>query len=733
MRNHHANHTATGRPAIAKRFDNTRPSGFLVLSGGRRGRGPARRNSFKGGASRWQYGLVFLAMLCGAEPLSAAERRPETRLRVAVGAEGAAVEILSGREVLLASPAEGLWSVATGWQDGWPARWQHAQPERVARAGPWTILQGRLRTQAGMWRLRDAYRPCGRTVQCIRRWEWHGQSVAEKTTLAVRWQAPAATTGVLLPGILYYGNPSGAASKRTPVFSEQAPLALFEEHRYPLPFASLEWSDGDQRRGAALHSLPAPVPCAQLPDQWWSLGVDAAGVGTELILLSGPCASNGNRSVIKAVQPGFVPYENAYLNVAPGTVIEKTFWLEVFPVDQEGSGFRRPLWTAIELFRPAADLDAFPSFGEILEAKYRFAKARWHETGDAAGFKKYPDRPFFVFGWCGQAAAPGYALQVLADELRDPDIPTMVQKSLDFLSTAEFYEGGFHTWYDYEAKKWFGHELLSQGQGMLNFARAIRVGRKTGRDTSRWEAFLRKASEFHARRILQEDWRPRSTAEAFFIAPLCLAADLFGSAHCRRAATKAAEHYAHRHLRMREPYWGGTLDAQCEDKEGAYAAFQGFLAVYEMTGEERFLAWARHACDVVLTYLVVWDIDLPPGRLRNHAFKTRGWTVVSPQNQHIDAFGVLIAPDVYRLGQILRDNRLRRIGLLMFRSCGQLIDPYGSHGEQPQHTNYAQRGRLDDIFALRGGYVEDWTVFWLTAHFLNAAARFQELGHLPEP
>ncbi len=51
----------------------------------------------------------------------------------------------------------------------------------------------------------------------------------------------------------------------------------------------------------------------------------------------------------------------------------------------------------------------------------------------------------------------------------------------------------------------------------------------------------------------------------------------------------------------------------------------------------------------------------------------------------------------------------------MYRSCGQLLDPYGSQGEQPQQTNYAQRGRVDDIFTLRGGYQESWTVFWITA------------------
>ena len=263
---------------------------------------------------------------------------------------------------------------------------------------------------------------------------------------------------------------------------------------------------------------------------------------------------------------------------------------------------------------------------------------------------------------------------------------------------------------------------------MLNIVRAIRLGKKRGLDTSRWEAFLLSASQFHAKRILRDDWRPKSTDEAFFIAPLCLAYRCFGEAKFLQAAEKAGRHYADRHVTMEEPYWGGTLDASCEDKEGAFAALQGFLELHAQTNDPQYLQWAEHACDVALTYTVVWDIDLPPGRLRDHGFKTRGWTVVSPQNQHIDVYGVLIAPDIYRLGQILKRDDLKQVALLMYRSCGQLIDPYGSQGEQPQHTNYAQRGNVSDIFALRGGYREDWTVFWITAHFLNAAALFQEMG-----
>ncbi len=142
---------------------------------------------------------------------------------------------------------------------------------------------------------------------------------------------------------------------------------------------------------------------------------------------------------------------------------------------------------------------------------------------------------------------------------------------------------------------------------------------------------------------------------------------------------------------MTEPYWGGTLDAQCEDKEGALAGFQAFLAVYEMTKEPRYLQWAEHAMDVALTYAVLWDIDMPPGRLRDHGFKTRGWTIVSAQNQHLDVFGVLYTPEIWRMGDYLRRDDLKRLAAVMYRSCGQIIDPYGSQGEQIQHTTSSRR------------------------------------------
>jgi len=35
---------------------------------------------------------------------------------------------------------------------------------------------------------------------------------------------------------------------------------------------------------------------------------------------------------------------------------------------------------------------------------------------------------------------------------------------------------------------------------------------------------------------------------------------------------------------------------------------------------------------------------------------------------------------------------------------------------------------MSNVFRLRGGYSESWTVFWITAHFLNAASEFERMG-----
>jgi hypothetical protein len=681
-------------------------------------------------------------------PVSYAEPSAVTTMRVIEGPQGG-VEILGGERVLLRSPAEGLWSVATAWKDGWPAEWRHAQPQKVEKAGDWTIVWGFLNLPQGQLELRDAYRQEGDLVRCVRRFFWKGKEPLLTSTLSVRWIIPGAiNVKPLLPGIIYYGNPMGG---RTPEAVSNLVVAVhngkprdesfFEEHRYPVPMAVAEWQDGGAWRSAALHTIPSPVPNAHQPDQWWSLGVISREKETELSLLSGPCAINGRRSFLKtfgrrppagsSFAVSGMDYPDTWMSLRPGDIVEKTFFLQACPTVERGSGFRAPLHAAITLHAPFS-LAGMPTFDQIVRDKYRFAVSRFRNREKDAGFEfspgGNPDKPFYVMGWCGQAEAAGAGMLQLAKRLGDPKALEMAKRSLNFLATAPVDEKGFRVKYEGGTGQWSGGGHVSMAQAMENFARAVRAGRALKlEDVRGWETFLKKVCEVQAARILTETWRPANTGEAYYVSPLCLAYGLFGDEQFRKAALKASEHYAKRHLSMEEPYWGGSLDASCEDKEAVQAALQAFVAVYEMTKDPRHLQWASHALDELLTWTIMWDIPLPPGRLADHGLKLHGWTTVSAQHPHADFYSITLTPEVYRMGEYLHREDLKRLAVVMYRSEGQLIDPYGSQGEQIDHTNFAMTGEKN-LFRLRGTYFEGWTPFWITAHFLAAAAEFERMG-----
>ena len=396
---------------------------------------------------------------------------------------------------------------------------------------------------------------------------------------------------------------------------------------------------------------------------------------------------------------------------------------------------------------------------------------RWIDEGGVSGFDKYDceaniadasvrgrKRREIVLGWCGCAATCGYALPVLDLDRGDW---VKAQKSLDFISdtfgaTIRPADGLFCVRYDVYAGKTSGGDPVSCGQALNCIVKAIRFAEKSGGrlNPAKWRAFAERALDAIASAILKPDWQePNSTNAGFLVAPLVAGAEIFGKEGHLAAAKKLAAVFERKYFGYEGVYWGGTLDARCEDKEGAYAAFQGYAALLRnaISGrarcprravngqdascpsaeEKKYARLAQHAMNLMLTYTMVWDATYPPGRLSDHAFKSTGWTVVSAQNQHLDAFGVLTAPEIWRMGEYLKDDRLKKLAAVMYRSCFQLTDASGSLGEQIQHTNFGQRGDMSDVYRLRGGYAERWTVFWLTAHFLNAAAEFKEMGVCP--
>jgi hypothetical protein len=613
--------------------------------------------------------------------------------------------------------------------------WNYANPNSKEIREEWTILKGSMTLPGGEMLLRDAYKEIKPgLVKYVRRFEWKGSEPLTHATLSVRFRMNGNNLSLFVPGVIYYGNKNGAKVNPNiiPVYNgKPGEFAIFEDHRYPMPFVALE--DSTNKIAAAIHTVPSPVRGAVLADQWWSIGVEAGDGYTDFVLYTGPIGYNGKHSVAKALQSKPMKYTDTYITMEPGRVIEKEFYIETYSIKDAGTGFQQPIYTSLDMYKPY-DADKYPDFNTIIKGKYRFLLDRWFAFDEEKqGFSMYDlsMRRDLVMGWCGQADAPGYFLQQIALIVGEEGIHDKVQKSMDYLSSFPIDEKGMFP-VGFNGEKYHGGDHVSCGQAMYNFSKAIESARKSKKyDITKWEAFLKKAADGQSNRILSDDWNPLSTAEGFYIAPLARASKLFKNKRYAEAAAKAAKTFADRHLRMDGCYWGGTLDATCEDKEGAWAAFQGFLEMYEQFGDKRYLDWAKHAMDVCLSYTVVWDIPLPAGRMADYDFKTTGWTVVSPQNQHIDVYGVMFTPEVYKMGGYLKDERLKKLAKVMYRSCYQLTDIYGSQGEQLQHTNFAQHGDMSNVYKLRGGYSEGWTVLWITTHFLSAGARFLEMGVTP--
>ncbi|MCF0233939.1 MAG: hypothetical protein HUK22_03050, partial [Thermoguttaceae bacterium] len=304
------------------------------------------------------------------------------------GAYGIQLKNAAG-DVALRSPEEGLWSVALGWRDGAPDDWRHAQANKITTVGDATILTGEIEFGPedgdGKLAFRDVYSLENGLLKCVRRFDYNGKQPLETATLSIRFVAPGKRLKPFLPGILYYGNPSGARNTPNGVAhydGEPGEFAFFEEHRYPEPFVCLE--NAAALTGVGLYMRPQPALRGSVQDQWWSAGVRAVSEdAAEIAQYSGFIGYNRRNSVAKALQHTPMEYPAATIKIIPGTTIEKTFYLDVWSIAAEGTAFQKPVEKAIELYKPYYCED-LPTAEFILKNKFEFAKSRWIE-GESDG------------------------------------------------------------------------------------------------------------------------------------------------------------------------------------------------------------------------------------------------------------------------------------------------------------------------------------------------------------
>ena len=633
-----------------------------------------------------------------------------------------------GKKSGLYIPADEYWAVATDFSNKTPTKWFYGKIEHVENVYNGVILTGKIQLPDGELFCQDSCFFSKNLLNIRRRWQYTGNKT-DKITLSYRFRYSDPSARILLPGVLYYGNPSGKDSGKVP-FVNRSPgeKAFFEEHRLPMPFICAENSKIFSM--AAIHTTPSPVPRASRPDSWWSLGVQYENKYTELAGYSGFVSCNGVDGNIKCSQNEFVELPGNGMSFIDQMIVEKSFALQLNSDTNIGEAFLPAVNAALEKHI----VNSLPvDMEDLLRRKYNYALQREFNQGNITGslqnlVERAPKQ--ILFGWTGRSETMGFAAPVLGKFCGDNEAEKRAEKYFDFLISSPVDENGFYVRYFLEEGVFKDQNFVSQGQAMETFAMALKRLKQNGEALpEKYLNFLQKVCSSWYQRIMDDSWYPKSTNEAFLAAPLAMASELLNEKIFADCAIKIADHYITRHQTMTEPYWGGTLDAKCEDKEGAAAAMTAFFAVYELTGKKTYLAAAEHACGVFLTYLQIWDIPMVPGRLSDNFFRSAGWTAVSVQNMHLDIYGVWMAPLVWKIGKALNRPSWQRLALPMIINCGQLTDIYGSSGEQVDQTNFSQQHNRTTLDTFRGGYAEHWVVFWLTAAFLNAAAQFELMGH----
>ncbi len=629
-------------------------------------------------------------------------------------------------DTVLHSPESGYWQIAVDWHHEKPCSWYTSPIISVEGDGDTFILQGTIKLPQGVCSCRDICCFQRGVLDVTREWEYHGEALPH-ATLAVEFILPGNYPRLLMPGIFYYGNPSGKRSGKVPLIPcRKDGAGFFEEHRFPVPFVSAET---DCHSMAALHTFPSQLVSGNRKDLWWSLGAKYGEDHVKLAAYSGFIHGNGCDGAVKASQNQWKILPGCCIKLTDGQKITKNFKLQIAPVSERGSGFIPALTKAMD-FMP---LHTYPADEKLLiRKKYDYALKRYISIGTGGGnlIRPVGDSPnAVVYGWTGRSETLALACRILGEKFGDTEAETREKEIFDLLVSAPFDKNGFSVRYEYPDEVWSSdRNFVAQGQALETFTFALlqKIRRKEN-IPPHWMDFLCTSCDLFTSRVMDSSWHPLSTAEAFLGAPLINAHLLTGRNEYLNAALKLADLFIARHLTMDEPYWGGTLDAKCEDKEGAAAALAAFFRCWEVTGKSRYLHAAYHAAMVLLTYLQLWDIPMPPdSELAKRDFRSSGWSAVSVQNMHLDVYGVWVSPLLYQLGLALEKRDLCRVAKIMFINCAQLMDEKGSHGEQIFQTNYAQGCNIRvECDSMRGKYAENWQVFWMTAAFLDAASRFE--------
>lgn len=203
-------------------------------------------------------------------------------------------------------------------------------------------------------------------------------------------------------------------------------------------------------------------------------------------------------------------------------------------------------------------------------------------------------------------------------------------------------------------------------------------------------------------------------------------------------AAKRTVDYLEKNIISQSDYFSSTLDANCEDKEAAISAVTAtyYLAMVTKNKERsHYIDLCRKAAYFALSWYYLWDVPFAQGQmLGDLGFKSRGWSNVSVENNHIDVFVFELNHIARWLSEVSDEKRFQSMSDVISSSLCQLLPTEdrlcgigvpGFNPEVVQHTHwdYGKNGKgfYNDIFAPGWTIASLWELYSprRTADFLQ--------------
>ncbi|MFF0344982.1 hypothetical protein [Kribbella sp. NPDC004875] len=345
------------------------------------------------------------------------------------------------------------------------------------------------------------------------------------------------------------------------------------------------------------------------------------------------------------------------------------------------------------------------------------------------------DAVSYMMGFVGQQVPAGF--QLLRSGLRDGNSARRAkgQDILDFWATeAPLPNGLVRLWIDGDQPRWrdwYQAFVRVAADGMDGMVDACRLMRDRGEPVAAWEKAVTGFADFLVRkqyadgsfaRSYNQDGSVASDARSNTSHPirfLCNTAVLTGDDRYRKAALAAGEWYLANTKDWQ--FIGGTADnPNVLDKEAGGMAMNASLALYNLTGEDRWLDLARRAADFTETWLVAWRWRITTPRrsyARDGAF---GLSFIAAGHSGVDNWICYQSWNFYRIFLFTGDPHYRDVALTILTAGVRTTELPG------QSQGYAVPGLVEEAIGLSDLVVSGSNVWlpWCSVAEVEPLSRF---------